>query len=153
MFTLNAQRKRRLAAVLLILVGTAVAVALGMNAFRANLMFFFSPSQVAAGEAPIGQTFRIGGIVVPGSVHRLEDGVTVQFELSDMAHNVAVQYTGILPDLFREEQGIVVLGQLEEGGGFRARQVLAKHDEQYMPPEVAEALRAAGAKPAHEMVR
>lgn len=153
MAVLNTRRKRRLAGVSIIVLGAVVAVWLGLNAFRDNLLFFFTPTQVAAGEAPVGQPFRVGGLVVAGSVRREPDGVTVRFELTDLAHTVAVHYQGILPDLFREEQGIVAHGTLEADGRFHARQVLAKHDEHYMPPEVADALKASGAMPTPEMVR
>jgi cytochrome c-type biogenesis protein CcmE len=153
MAVLNAQRKRRLAGVMVIVLSATMAAWFGLSALRDNLMFFFSPSQVAAGEAPVGHPFRVGGLVVEGSVRREPDGLTVRFQLTDLAGTVDVLYQGILPDLFRENQGVVVHGTLESDGRFRARQVLAKHDEQYMPPEVADALKASGAMPTHEMVR
>ena len=115
-------------------------VALVLNAFQSNLVFFYSPSQVSANEAPSGRTFRVGGLVEAGSVK--VDGTQVQFVVTDTAANVPVRYQGILPDLFKEGKGVVVQGQLQDGV-FVAREVLAKHDENYMPPEAAEALKRA----------
>jgi cytochrome c-type biogenesis protein CcmE len=115
-----------------------VATALVLSAFNQNLVFFFTPSQVAANEAPVGRTFRIGGMVVPGSVKR--DGVEVRFAVTDTAKTMPVVYRGQLPDLFREGKGVVAQGQLGSDGIFTAREVLAKHDENYMPPEAAHAL-------------
>ncbi|OFZ71399.1 MAG: cytochrome c biogenesis protein CcmE, partial [Betaproteobacteria bacterium RBG_16_64_9] len=110
-----------------------IATALVLNAFNRNLVFFFSPSQVAAKEAPLDRTFRIGGLVAPGSVKRQPDGVTVEFAVTDTAHTLTVVYKGILPDLFREGKGVVTQGRLDESGVFQAKEVLAKHDENYMP--------------------
>jgi len=141
-------RKRRLTFSVLIVVGIGAAVALALKAFNENMMFFFSPTEVEAGQAPAERPFRLGGMVVEGSVKRLEDGVTVRFDLTDYAKTVTVQYTGILPDLFREGQGIVSMGRLSPDGIFYADEVLAKHDEKYMPPEVADSLKAAGPPPA-----
>ncbi len=141
------KRKKRLMLIGLMVAAVAVAVGLLLNAFQKNLLFFFSPTQVIAGEAPIGHTFRIGGLVMPGSLQREEDGLTVRFDLTDNAEQVPVRYTGILPDLFREGQGIVSMGKLDESGVFTASEVLAKHDENYMPPEVAEALEKSGQMP------
>ena len=121
----------------------AVIVGLVLLAFQENLVFFFTPSQVAAQEAPTGRTFRIGGMVEAGSVKRQADGVTVQFTITDTAKTVPVSYRGPLPDLFREGKGVVAQGQLGPDGVFRAREVLSKHDENYMPPEAAEAVRKA----------
>ena len=121
-----------------------VAVALVLNAFRTNLVFFFTPSQVAAHEAPSDRTFRIGGLVESGSVERSNDALTVRFRVTDMAQTIPVVFTGILPDLFREGKGVVAQGKLGPDGTFHANEVLAKHDENYMPPEAAEALRKAG---------
>ncbi|HUL96969.1 MAG TPA: cytochrome c maturation protein CcmE [Usitatibacter sp.] len=121
-----------------------VAAALVLNAFQSNLVFFFTPSQVAAHEAPQGRNFRIGGLVEAGSVVHDKDALTVRFRVTDMAQTVAVTYTGILPDLFREGKGVVAQGRIEPDGVFHANEVLAKHDENYMPPEAAEALRKAG---------
>jgi cytochrome c-type biogenesis protein CcmE len=128
-----------------ILVGVGSATALAVTAFRQNMLYFFSPSQVAAGEAPVGHPFRLGGLVEGGSIQRAGDGLTVRFVVTDTAHRIPVTYTGILPDLFREGQGIVALGKLAGDGNFAADEVLAKHDENYMPPEVAGALKTAGA--------
>ncbi|MDP2064770.1 MAG: cytochrome c maturation protein CcmE [Burkholderiaceae bacterium] len=117
-----------------------VAAALVLNAFQSNLVFFYSPSQIASKEAPTGRTFRLGGLVEAGSVKR--DGVMVNFVVTDTAQSVPVRYSGILPDLFKEGKGVVAQGQLRDGV-FEAREVLAKHDENYMPPEAAEALEKA----------
>jgi cytochrome c-type biogenesis protein CcmE len=122
----------------------AVAVGLVLNAFQSNLVFFFTPTQIADGEAPTGKTFRVGGLVEAGSVKREGDGTTVQFRVTDNAKAIAVAYKGILPDLFKEGRGIVAQGQVQADGSFRASEVLAKHDENYMPPEAAEALKRAG---------
>nr|MDQ2694193.1 cytochrome c maturation protein CcmE [Pseudomonadota bacterium] len=123
--------------------GIGSAAALALSAFQKNLLFFYSPSQVAAGEAPVGYPFRIGGLVAEGSISRVPDTLKISFVLTDHGHSVAVHYQGILPDLFREGQGIVARGRLQPDGSFAAEEVLAKHDENYMPPEVADALKAA----------
>jgi cytochrome c-type biogenesis protein CcmE len=136
-------RHRRLALIAAGLGAIAIAAALVLNAFRSNLVFFFSPSQIAAGEAPKDRAFRVGGMVETGSVKRQADGVTVQFVVTDTAKSVPVVYKGILPDLFREGKGVVAEGRLGTDGVFRAEQVLAKHDENYMPPEAAHALEQA----------
>jgi len=137
-------RKRRLMMVMLIIIGVATAVALALTAFDKNLMFFYSPTQVAAGEAPKDRSFRIGGMVTNGSVKRDKDGVTVSFAVHDNEKEATIRFKGILPDLFREGQGIVAQGKLGSDGVFIATQVLAKHDENYMPPEVAEAMKPKG---------
>ena len=142
-------RNKRLLLAGVVLGGLAAATALVMNAFSSNLVFFYTPSQVRAGEAPQGRVFRIGGLVEAGSVRR--EGVQVSFRVSDTAEAMTVQYEGILPDLFKEGKGVVAQGRIEAGGVFRAQEVLAKHDENYMPPEAAEALRRAGARPAPAM--
>ena len=121
----------------------ALASALVLNAFRSNLVFFFSPTQVMANEAPRGKAFRIGGLVESGSVKRADDGLTVHFKVTDTAHTVAVLYTGILPDLFKEGKGVVAQGRLGADGVFAATEVLAKHDENYMPPDAAHAIEQA----------
>ena len=121
----------------------ALASALVLNAFRSNLVFFFSPSQVLANEAPRGKAFRIGGLVETGSLKRADDGLTVRFRVTDTAHTVTVVYTGILPDLFKEGRGMVAQGHLGEDGVFTATEVLAKHDENYMPPDAAHAIEQA----------
>jgi len=127
-----------------IVVGVAAAAALTMTAFQKNLLFFFSPSDVMAGEAPENQSFRLGGLVTAGSLKHLENELTVEFIVTDFAHSIPVRYTGILPDLFREGQGVVAQGQIDADGIFTADEVLAKHDENYMPPEVADALERTG---------
>jgi len=123
----------------------ALAVALVLNALQSNLVFFFSPSQVAAREAPQSGSYRLGGLVERGSLRREADGVTLRFVVTDTAHAVPVRYQGLLPDLFREGKGVVVAGRLEPDGVFRATKVLAKHDENYMPPQAADAVRRASA--------
>jgi cytochrome c-type biogenesis protein CcmE len=136
-------RHKRLALIAGGVASIALAAALVLNAFRSNLVFFFSPSQIAAGEAPKDRAFRIGGMVVAGSLKRQADGLTVHFTVTDTAKNVPVVYKGILPDLFREGKGVVAQGRLSADGVFRADEVLAKHDENYMPPEAAHALEQA----------
>jgi cytochrome c-type biogenesis protein CcmE len=136
------RRKRALLAAA-VLGLSAAAVALVANAFRSNLVFFYSPSDIAAQQAPTARTFRLGGLVESGSIARAADGVTVQFVVTDTAQRVPVRYRGILPDLFREGKGVVAQGRLEADGVFRADEVLAKHDENYMPPEAAEAIERA----------
>ena len=117
-----------------------VAAALVLNAFQSNLVFFFTPTQVEAGEAPKGRAFRVGGLVQPGSVKRDSDGLTIRFAITDTAKTIPVTYSGILPDLFREGKGVVAQGRISPDGSFRAEEVLAKHDENYMPPEAAHAV-------------
>jgi len=140
------KRRQRLILILTLVVGVGIAVGLVLNAFRNNLLFFYSPSQVAEGDSPAGRNFRIGGLVVKGSVHHASDGLTVHFVLTDYAKSIPVVYKGILPDLFREGQGIVAMGRIDSHGQFVAQEVLAKHDAKYMPPEVASALKQARAK-------
>ena len=130
----------------------AIAAALVLNAFQGNVVFFFSPSQVAAKEAPLNTTFRVGGMVEKGSLKRQADGLTVHFVVTDTAKSIPVVYTGILPDLFKEGKGVVAQGRLGPGGEFRASEVLAKHDENYMPPEAAHALSKAEAEKAAKSV-
>ena len=130
----------------------AIAAALVLNAFQGNVVFFFSPSQVAAKEAPLEKTFRVGGMVEMGSLKRLPDGLTVQFIVTDTAKSIPVTYTGLLPDLFKEGKGVVTQGKLGPDGVFRASEVLAKHDENYMPPEAAHALSKAQADKAARSV-
>jgi len=136
------KRKKRIMLIGLMLAGVAIAAGFALQAFNENLMFFYTPSEVVAGEAPAGRMIRVGGLVTDGSVKRQSDGLTVQFDVTDNDKTITVQYTGILPDLFREGQGIVAHGQLQEDRLFVAAEVLAKHDENYMPPEVADALKA-----------
>ncbi len=138
-------RRKRLLIVAVIIVGMAVATALGLQAFKKNLLYYYTPEQVAAGDAHPGQLFRMGGLVAMGSVQRSPGSMTVRFTLTDMLKSVPVVYSGILPDLFREGQGIVVYGKLDKNGLFEAQQVLAKHDATYMPPEVGAAIKKAEA--------
>jgi cytochrome c-type biogenesis protein CcmE len=137
-------RRRRMIWVGLVLTGVSLAAFLGLTAFQKNLLYFYTPSQVEAGEAPRGYPFRVGGLVVQGSVQRQPDSLTVRFSVTDGTATVPIVYTGLLPDLFREGQGIISIGQINGGGVFEATQVLAKHDENYMPPEVADALKKSG---------
>ncbi|NTV95453.1 MAG: cytochrome c maturation protein CcmE [Thiobacillus sp.] len=140
-------RNKKLLAIGLSVVGLAIAASLVLNAFRNNLVFFFSPTQVAAGEAPKDRAFRIGGLVEAGSLKRSEDGMQTSFVVTDTAKSVTVHYSvkeyGPLPDLFKEGKGVVAEGKLVGDGQFAATQVLAKHDENYMPPEAAHALEQA----------
>jgi cytochrome c-type biogenesis protein CcmE len=133
-------RTRRGVAIAAGLAALAIAATLVLNAFRSNLVFFFSPSQIAANEAPLGKAFRLGGLVEAGSLKRVPNGLTVDFVVTDLAQKIPVRYTGLLPDLFTEGKGVVAQGTLGADGVFHAEQVLAKHDENYMPPEAAEAL-------------
>ncbi len=146
-------RTKRGLAIVVGLAALGVASALVLNAFRDNMVFFFSPSQIAAKEAPRERSFRVGGLVEAGSVKRDPSGLTVNFVVTDMAKTVNVSYTGLLPDLFREGKGVVAQGKLGPDGVFHADQVLAKHDENYMPPEAADALEKArhGVLPAGSM--
>lgn len=138
------KRKQRLILVGLLIMAVGGAVALALTALNKNINLFYSPSQVAAGEAPENTNFRLGGMVVEGSVKRSNSDLSIVFDLTDTAEIISVHYTGILPDLFREGQGIVTTGAIQDGK-FVAQQVLAKHDENYMPPEVHEALKQANA--------
>ena len=137
-------RHRRMALILVGVAGLALAATLVLQAFQQNLVFFFTPSQVVANEAPQGRAFRVGGMVETGSVKRQPDGVTVHFNVTDTAKTIQVAYKGVLPDLFREGKGVVTQGRLENGQ-FVASEVLAKHDENYMPPEAADAVKKAQA--------
>jgi len=136
-------RHKRLALVAMGLAILGVAAALILNAFQSNLVFFYTPSQVVAKEAHQARSFRVGGLVEQGSVQRQADGVTVRFVVTDTANSLPVLYTGILPDLFKEGKGVVAQGQIGADGVFRAKEVLAKHDENYMPPEAADAVQRA----------
>ena len=136
-------RHQRLVLAGSVLGASMLAVALVANAFRSNLVFFYSPSDIAEQKAPAARTFRLGGLVESGSVVRAPDGVTVQFIVTDTARRVPVEYRGILPDLFREGKGVVAQGKLTPQGVFNADEVLAKHDENYMPPEAADAVERA----------
>jgi cytochrome c-type biogenesis protein CcmE len=142
-------RRKRLFAVVAIVAGVGAATALAMLAFEDNLLYFYNPTQVVAGEAPTGRTFRIGGVVTQGSVRRGAGSLEVRFVVTDFQKSIPVRYEGLLPDLFREGQGVIAHGRLTESGDFVADEVLAKHDENYMPPEVAESLhQPAPAEPA-----
>ena len=132
--------------------GLALSATLVLSAFQKNLVFFYTPSQVASNEAPVGKSFRIGGLVEKGSVKREADGVRVQFVVTDTAKSIPVVYRGILPDLFKEGKGVVTQGKIGPDGTFRAEEVLAKHDENYMPPAAQDALNQATAKKAAESV-
>ena len=137
-------RRQRLFIVLFLVVFSSAAVALVVYALRGNINLFFPPAEVAAGKAPVGQPIRVGGMVAEGSVQRSDDSLEVRFDITDFQSTVPVVYVGILPDLFDEGQGAVASGELDEDGMLRATEVLAKHDENYMPPEVAEALEKSG---------
>ena len=147
--------KTRHKRLIIILAGVAVlsvALTLIFKAFNSNMVFFFSPSDVQAKQAPVDKTFRLGGLVEKGSLQREDDGLTVHFKVTDNANTILVTYTGILPDLFKEGQGVVTQGKLSNDGTFVASEVLAKHDETYMPPEVAEALDKAKKQTASSVV-
>ena len=147
-------RHRRFAWIAAGIVLLGIATALVLNAFRSNLVFFYTPTQVFGNEAPRDRSFRIGGLVEPGSIERSSGSVEVRFRVTDNARTIPVVYNGILPDLFKEGKGVVAQGALGSDGTFVASQVLAKHDENYMPPEAEEALRKAGhpVKPREEFV-
>ena len=140
-------RKKRFVLISLMVIGVATATALALKAFNENLMFYFSTTEVKAGKVPDNKLFRLGGMVVNGSLKRDSNSLTVNFDLTDNQSSVTVEYTGILPDLFREGQGIIANGKLNNKGVFVAQEVLAKHDENYMPPEVADSMKP---KPAVE---
>ena len=137
-------RKRRLIGVLVIVVGVSIAMGVTIYSLRQNMLYFVSPSDVYAESMPTGRAFRLGGLVQPGTVTRGDDGLAVEFVVTDGPANLRVRYDGILPDLFKEGQGVIARGQLVDNDLFHADEVLAKHDENYMPPEVAAALEAAG---------
>jgi cytochrome c-type biogenesis protein CcmE len=134
------RRRKRMLLLAVLALGLTAASALMLSAFEENLLYFYNPTQIAAGESPAGARFRVGGLVKTGSVQRSQDSLKLRFAVADCTHSIPVEYTGILPDLFREGQGIVVHGLLDENGVFQADEVLAKHDENYMPPEVVESL-------------
>jgi cytochrome c-type biogenesis protein CcmE len=136
------KRKQRLIFVIFLLIGISTAAALAITAFNKNMLYFYKPTQVLAGEAPANHVFRLGGLVEKHSVKRHANSLRVEFIVTDMVQSIPVHYEGILPDLFREGQGIIALGRLNADGVFVADEVLAKHDENYMPPEVADALKA-----------
>ena len=132
-------RRRRLLLVIGILAGVSIAGGLALSAFRQNVTFYFVPTQVAAGKAPVGESFRLGGMVAKGSVHRVPGSMQVRFMVTDYKHEIPVEYTGVLPDLFRENSGVIVHGKLLPDGVFLANQVLAKHDQYYRPPGIHQA--------------
>lgn len=135
------KRKKRLSIILGLVFGTALIVGLVMYSLSENINLFYTTSQIAEGKAPVGTRIRAGGMVVDGSVKRATDSLKVQFEITDFEHQVVVEFTGILPDLFREGQGIIAQGKMDANGIFQADEVLAKHDENYMPPEIAESMK------------
>ncbi len=141
---MHPKRRQRLVVVLFVLAGVSVAVGLTLYALSENINLFYTPAQIARGEAPVDVRIRGGGLVVPGSVQRDPDSLRVQFALTDTEAEILVAFTGILPDLFREGQGIIALGRLDADGVLQAEEVLAKHDENYMPPEVQDAIEKAG---------
>ena len=141
---MNPIRKKRLYIVLAILAGVGIAVALALSALQQNINLFYTPTQIAAGEAPLDTRIRAGGMVAKDSLKRTGDSLDVEFVVTDFAKSVTIRYRGILPDLFREGQGIVALGKLNANGELIADEVLAKHDEKYMPPEVTKALKDSG---------
>lgn len=135
-------RKKRLLIIAVVFMGVATAAAIFLTAFKDNVMFFKSPTEVAQKTYPEQRNFRLGGMVKDGSMKRIADSLKVEFVVTDFAHDVTVQYEGILPDLFREGQGVVTIGQMQTPDLFVAEEVLAKHDENYMPPEAADAIKA-----------
>ena len=141
-------RQRRMTLVALIVLGVGSAAAFALTAFQDNLLYFYSPSDVTAGKAPTDRVFRVGGMVPEGSFSRAQGSLEAHFILTDFAHEVKVSYTGVLPDLFREGQGVIARGRMGTDGVFVAEEVLAKHDENYMPPEVAKTLKKQHEKPA-----
>jgi cytochrome c-type biogenesis protein CcmE len=149
----NPVRKKRLYIVLAILAGAGIAVALALSALQQNINLFYSPTQIANGEAPQDTRIRAGGLVEEGSVKRSGDSLDTDFVVTDGAKNVTIRYSGILPDLFREGQGIVAMGKLNADGVLIADEVLAKHDENYMPPEVMQALEQSGMKQQHDAAK
>jgi len=134
-------RQKRMATVAAILVGVGIATTFALQAFQKNLLYYYSPTQIHAGEAPDSRSIRVGGLVESGSVQREPGSLEVRFTLTDFANNVGVSYTGVLPDLFREGQGVIARGAMRDDGVFVAAEVLAKHDENYMPPEVKDSLK------------
>jgi len=137
---MHPQRKKKLGLILLVVLGVGIAVGLALSALQQNINLFYTPSQIADGDAPVDTRIRAGGLVVEGSVQRAPDTLEVQFAVTDGDKQILIAYSGILPDLFREGQGIVALGRLNENRMLVADEVLAKHDEEYMPPEVAQAM-------------
>ncbi len=137
------KRYRRAILVALVLAGVGIAVTLMLRAFDENILYFYTPQQVVAGDAPSGRRFRLGGLVTPGSIEREPGSLKVSFLVTDNQNTLSVEYEGVLPDLFRDGQGVIAHGTMDDNGIFVADEVLAKHDENYMPPEVADALKEA----------
>lgn len=150
---MNPVRKKRLYIVLAIIAGVGIAVALALSALQQNINLFYTPTQIANGEAPQDTRIRAGGLVEEGSVKRSSDSLETDFVVTDGAKNVTIRFTGILPDLFREGQGIVAMGKLDAKGVLIADEVLAKHDENYMPPEVMQALEQSGMQQKHDAAK
>lgn len=134
-------RKKRLMAVVLILLGVGIATALILTAFKENILFYKSPTEILKGDYPKARNFRVGGMVKKGSINKSTTSLDVEFYVTDYAKDIKVQYTGLLPDLFRDDQGMIAIGQMDKQGVFQAEEILAKHDENYMPPEVADSLK------------
>ena len=134
-------RKKRLMAIILILLGVGIASALILTAFEENILFYKSPSEIMSGDYPKARIFRVGGMVKKGSIVKSSTSLEVEFLVTDYAKDIKVKYTGLLPDLFRDDQGTIAIGQLDKDGVFQAEEILAKHDENYMPPEVAASLK------------
>jgi len=149
----NPVRKKRLYIVLAIIAGVGIAVALALSALQQNINLFYTPTQIANGEAPQDTRIRAGGLVEEGSVKRSSDSLETDFVVTDGAKNVTIRFSGILPDLFREGQGIVAMGKLDASGVLIADEVLAKHDENYMPPEVMQALEQSGMEQKHDAAK
>lgn len=150
---MNPVRKKRLYIVLAIIAGVGIAVALALSALQQNINLFYTPTQIANGEAPQDTRIRAGGLVEEGSVKRSSDSLDTDFVVTDGAKSVTIRFSGILPDLFREGQGIVAMGKLDTNGVLIADEVLAKHDENYMPPEVMQALEQSGMKQKHDAAK
>ena len=134
-------RKKRLMAIILVLMGTGIATAIFVTAFEENILFYKSPTEILKGDYPKARNFRVGGMVKVGSIVKSTTSLDVEFLVTDYAKDIKVQYTGLLPDLFRDDQGMIAIGQLDKDGVFQAEEILAKHDENYMPPEVADMLK------------
>ena len=138
------KRSKRKVLILAIVFGVALAAVLGLTAIQENLQYFYTPTEVKAGKAPDNHSIRVGGLVVDGSVQRAPDSLEVRFDVTDNSESVTIEYTGILPDLFREGQGIIAIGHLQAEGHLLAQEVLAKHDENYMPPELMDMVAESG---------
>ena len=146
MVVMTLKHKKRLGLVLVLVIGIGTATALALTAFRQNMLYYFTPSEINEGKGLANRMIRVGGLVMQGSVQRASNSLLVHFKITDRTQTLAVQYTGILPDLFRENQGVVAIGKIQADGTFKATEVLAKHDENYMPPEVADSLKTTKAE-------